>query len=390
VVAPLIATEEKKSTHKVEIVPVVLARHNNADSLSIIPVYGYTYVGRTSDWEGVKRAAYIPPDSLVDTRRPEFAFLADKAKDDGYARIKAMKLRGVVSFGLMVPVPDDTELGEDWAERLGVEHYEPPLAGEQKSRGVSLGGDEAGAPQVWAPKYDLDAFRRYHQLFKQGEPVVVTEKLDGANARYTYHDGQMHCGSRQRWLREYPDYSHVTVDFLKAQGCDEVKANAIIDKLVGKVGKRNMWWQILRDNPGIEAFCRDNPDAVLYGEIFGNVNCIKYGLVQDRFAAFDIMLAGEWMSHAFLRAMAESYVFSTVPMLNRESISEIFPRPIEPIPYDFDAICELAEGKTQVPGAKAGTIREGVVVSPIEERSDPHLGRVKLKVVSAAYLEKHR
>ena len=60
------------------------------------------------------------------------------------------------------------------------------------------------------------------------------------------------------------------------------------------------------------------------------------------------------------------------------------------MPYDFDTICELAEGPTLVKHAKEGTIREGVVVSPIEERSDPHLGRCKLKVVSGAYLEKYR
>ena len=60
------------------------------------------------------------------------------------------------------------------------------------------------------------------------------------------------------------------------------------------------------------------------------------------------------------------------------------------VPYDFDTICAMAEGPTLVKHAKEGTIREGVVVSPIEERTDPHLGRVKLKVVSGAYLERYR
>ena len=104
----------------------------------------------------------------------------------------------------MVPVPDDTHLGEDWAERLGLEHYEPPLASEQRRQDEGpLQDRRSDRPSVFAPKYDLDTFRRYHQLFEPGEPVVVTEKLDGANARYTCIDGEMHCGSRERWIREF-------------------------------------------------------------------------------------------------------------------------------------------------------------------------------------------
>lgn len=380
------AVEEKKSTHKVEIVPVELTPHSGADLLSIVPVFGYTYVARTEDWVGVKRAAYIPPDSIVDASRPEFAFLAPTAKGlDLKVRIKAKKLRGVVSFGLMVPVPDDTPLGDDWAERLGVEHYEPPLAGESKSKGKGpiLGGDVAPAPLVYAPKYDLDAFRRYHKLFTPGEPVVVTEKLDGANARFVCSGDQMHCGSRERWTREFPDYSHVTLEFLTAQGVSPEKAEGILAGLSLRAGhppKRNIWWQALRDNPGLEGFCRDQPGTIIYGEVYGDVNCIKYGLGGNRFAAFDLLMKnGKWANPQTVRDVCLGYSIPQVPAISPD-----------PIPYDFDLLCELAEGPTLVAGAKPGTIREGVVVSPIREREDPHLGRVKLKIVSGAYLEKYR
>jgi hypothetical protein len=50
-----------ESTHRVEIVPVNLEPHPNADTLSIVRVFdGYTCVVRTADWEGVPFAAYIP------------------------------------------------------------------------------------------------------------------------------------------------------------------------------------------------------------------------------------------------------------------------------------------------------------------------------------------
>ncbi|MBM4258012.1 MAG: hypothetical protein FJ147_19230 [Deltaproteobacteria bacterium] len=75
-----------KSTHRVEVVPVQLEAHPNADSLSIVRIFdGYTCCVRTADWQDGQLAAYIPPDSVVDSTRPECAFLA------GHERIKVRK-----------------------------------------------------------------------------------------------------------------------------------------------------------------------------------------------------------------------------------------------------------------------------------------------------------
>jgi hypothetical protein len=105
------------------------------------------------------------------------------------------------------------------------------------------------------------------------------------------------------------------------------------------------------------------------------VNCLVY-FSQVQFAAFDLMFAGNWQDaeHASL-----GHQLPWVPRLTPE-----------PIPYDFERICEMAEGLTTVPGAKPGTIREGLVVSPLRERVDGRVGRVKMKVVAAAYLERYR
>lgn len=46
----------------------------------------------------------------------------------------------------------------------------------------------------------------------------------------------------------------------------------------------------------------------------------------------------------------------------------------------------LVDGPTTVPGAKG--IREGIVIRPVTERHVRGLGRLILKVVSNAYLEK--
>ena len=57
-------------------------------------------------------------------------------------------------------------------------------------------------------------------------------------------------------------------------------------------------------------------------------------------------------------------------------------------PYSAEKLAELAEGKTTFEGA--GHIREGTVITPIQERTHPEIGRVQLKYVSNDYLSKKK
>lgn len=366
------AVAEKK--YPVEIVPVEMQKHPNADTLSVVQVYGYTCVVRTEDWQGVKRAAYIPPDSMVKVALPEFNFLLKDAKADGKARIRAKKLRGVVSFGLLVPVADDAELGADYAERLQVEHYEPEIHGGGGQKGVFVKGEVAPGPNLTAPKYDLENFRRYSRLLNDCEMVQITEKVDGTNSRYVYYDGQMYCGSRLTWKREYPDWSYITMEFLLNAGQTPENAAITLEKLNDKKAPQSLWWQILRETPELEQFCRDNPGVVVYGEVAGTTNCIKY-CESNHFAAFDILKDGKWMHCKEAREFG-----STLPWVPLLAETE----------YSFDKVCDLAEGSSVWDKVTRSVIKEGCVVVPLEERYDHRLGRVKLKCVSGSYLEKFK
>ncbi len=318
-----------KSTHLVEVVPIRLEPHPNADSLSIVRVFdGYTCCVRTADWEGKTKGAYIPPDSVVDSARPEFAFLA------GHERIKVKKLRGIVSMGLLMPVADDVALGANLAEELGVAHYDPPLP-------LSSSGEATHAPAGYRPAYDVDTLRRYAHVFEAGEPVWITEKIHGASARYCWVGDAMHVGSRTEWKRE---------------------------------GKNNLWWQVVERYPELTEFCRAHPDLTVYGEVFGNVQDLKYGAKpgEIRFSVFDLLSGSEWIKAAEARQIGAALPW--VPLLS-ESTS-----------FDLETILALAEGKSLIAGATH--IREGIVVKPLLERTHPEVGRVCLKVVANGYLER--
>lgn len=144
-----------ESTHRVEVVRLDEVRtHPNADALDLVTVWGYPACVRRGDFKAGDLIAYIPPDSVVDTTRPEFSFLGE------HTRIKA--------------------------KRLGITHYEPPAPEES--------GAEAGPPPPlsgYVAKFDVEAMRRYVDLFEPGEPVQVTEKLHGGSARFVWADGRM-------------------------------------------------------------------------------------------------------------------------------------------------------------------------------------------------------
>lgn len=159
------------STFKVEVVPVKLLPHPHADSLSIVKVFGengYTVVVKTADWQGVDRGAYIPPDSVVPDA-PEYAFLGERDKD---RRVTVRRFRDVYSEGLLMPAPAGAAIGEDVAARMGVTHYEPPAT-------TDTTGDAETPPLGVRPVYDLEHHKRYGNLLRPGEDVVISEKLHG-------------------------------------------------------------------------------------------------------------------------------------------------------------------------------------------------------------------
>ncbi len=174
-------------THKVEIVPVVLEKHPDAEKLSIVRVYNFTVVVNTEDWKDVTKAAYVQPDSVMpDT--PEYRFLKETGnirkerehilsvqseqvqgewipvteeerqkrlaaleakvdKNTKYLRITVKKLRGVISMGMLLPCPEGAEIGDDVAERLGITHYVEPIEEEKQQSRRHQGDDVAPAPQ---------------------------------------------------------------------------------------------------------------------------------------------------------------------------------------------------------------------------------------------------
>ena len=125
------------STHLVEVVPIKLYPHGNADSLSIVYPFGedgYTVVVKTEEWKDRTMGAYIPPDSIVPDV-PDFAFLG------GHRHIKVRRYRGILSQGLMWKAPEGSQIGDNVAAlwELPTITHPSPLVAQEKLHGFTEG-----------------------------------------------------------------------------------------------------------------------------------------------------------------------------------------------------------------------------------------------------------
>lgn len=325
-----------KSTHQAIVVPVVLEKHPNptADFLSVITIENtFTVVVRTSDWVGRDRGVYIQPQNIVDTDRPEFSFLR-KREGEQWIRIKPMRLKGVYSYGLLIPALEGSEIGDDLTEYYNIKHWEP----EEK---LSTGGNLVNGGRFHSiSKYDIDSAFKLHEHIPPTQLVVVTEKLHGANFRL-YSDGETtYVGSRTNWIAE---------------------------------GENIFWgaYRWLQQNSDVEGFLRDKPYHVLYGEAYGQVQSLKYGLKNTRFAGFDIRLPNlgflPWYDYSELMS---KYRIPTVPY-----IGEFY--------HYHEKLKQFANGNSLIDGANH--IKEGVVIRPVDELYHDSVGRLVYKIINPEF-----
>lgn len=335
------------STHAIEIIEInQIEPHPNpeAERLEITHIWGWQCCIGKGQFKPNDKAIYIPPDFEVPLNRPEFAFLK-RAESRDYERIKVRRFKGAYSQGLLIPLPAEMAnlpVGSNVMETLGIRRYEPL---------ISLGTEGENLPDpvnVYAPKFDVENYARFTNIFQLNESVVVTEKIHGANCRFVYAQNQQgewmqFVGGRSVWLKE-------------------------LETIV--------YWQALKQNPGISAWCQANPGKVLYGEVFGKVQILRYGVQRNEvfFCAFAILDKTRWLDY-------EEAVHSIAPFGIKWA-------PLVYLgPFDPAKILPLAEGDSRWPGANH--LAEGIVIIPIHERMHEEIGRVCLKVVSNRYLEKY-
>ena len=124
--------------HDVSVIRIgEVIKHEGADTLAITEVDGRPVIMRLGEYATGDLAVYVPIDSLVPVTDPRFAFLKPNAV--GMSRIKAMRLRGVFSMGLLVKPDADMTEGEE--PDLGANGDDASDEGEGERRAGQAEGD---------------------------------------------------------------------------------------------------------------------------------------------------------------------------------------------------------------------------------------------------------
>lgn len=329
--------EKEQTDFHVEVGAVTrIEKHPNADTLSIGECCGAPVIFQTGTYNEGDLAVYVPVDAIVPADDERWAFLA------GHWRIKAKKLRGIYSQGILTKPDPSWPVGYDARADLRIEKYEALAFGESGGPNRQRGPSPGSEPDPhYLPHYGVESYRRYKNALEVGEEVHLSEKLHGSAGKACYRDGRL-------WVASHNHY----------------KAYSETD----------LWWHVAIKYNLAEKLARVDGIGVFF-EVFGQVQDLKYGAKQGEmfirvYDAYDIV-SKTWLNYDELVSLCTMLGLDMVPLLYRG-------------PWDPEKLLPLANGPSTVPGAN--NIREGFVVKPVVEREVRGLGRVSLKVVGSAYL----
>lgn len=169
-----------------------------ADNIEQVTIDGWTCVSKKGEFAPGQLCVYFEIDSFLPVR-PEFEFLRRTscrkiAGQEGF-RLKTIRLRGVLSQGLAIPISALKEcamynIGDDVTSVLDVTKYEPPIPAE-------LQGIAKGFFPSFVCKTDQERVQNIWDNIKdKKESFEVTIKLDGSSCTYYLHNGEFGVCSR--------------------------------------------------------------------------------------------------------------------------------------------------------------------------------------------------
>lgn len=355
------------ATFQVDIRPIVeVKEHPNADRLAIYFVQGISLqLVAQKGYEFGEEVIYFPLDSVLPDWVLDRIGLTGKLAGSAHNRVKTVRLRGELSQGIIAsPELFKDEIAErpntPLTEILQVEKYEPEMK-------ITMGGRLKTLPPG-VEFYDIEGCERYSHvlqfLINNRIPVVVTEKLEGANfACAVYKDGSQHVCSHRNSVVEDPD--------CKSQNAfwEATRSLELLERAAGLCSLEKADFVTIRGE-------------VIGPKIQGNI----YGLDKPVVRIFDLQINGRYVNYTR---------FLTLIRRTNRFVERYAPNEKLFVPAIYFG--ELGEwmGKATIQELSNGPsvfgddiLREGIVIKPMNEMTHPDIGRLILKQRSPLYLEK--
>lgn len=229
-------------------------------------------------------------------------------------RVKTIKLKGVYSECLLIPIsiiesiypglnadaiPEKIEDGTDLMSALQIFKFEPPVKMVQLASGKKIRYSENPNFQIY---YKFPNIKNVPGIFIEEDEVQITRKLHGTNARYgivkknklSLLDKILKFIKRDKWIDyEFVVGSHNVEKGSDSQGFYDTNVwYEIADKYKIKEKLWNYVKKIIGDSSKIGS------GVTIFGEIYGQgiQKGYDYDLKELKFAAFDIVENGEYLS----------------------------------------------------------------------------------------------
>lgn len=354
----------KVSKEKIE-----LSVHPNADALEIGKVGSYQVVVQKGLYENGDEIIFVPEKSVLKGKlKSEFEKYLVGSNND---RVKAARLRGEISSGIIIPKHlvedldiDSFDIGEDVSEKIGITKYEPPIPEELKGKVQAFDIPFVG-------NHDCMHANVYLNDLKNGERVVITEKLHGTQISLVYNfDDNSTMISSKGMLKSGLEIleSDENLYWIAAKN----------DDIVGKI-KRNFTQGVIQ----------------IFGELIPAIKKYNYGQSKPTIKIFDIRVNGESIPYDkappdLCEIWVPTIYDGTLQFIEKEVVlyenkdKGIRKTRIDNLLPKF--IVNLSKGKELVSGEEKH-IREGIVIRPYVDRCARDGTKLRLKLINPKYKE---
>lgn len=331
----------------------------NADRIEEVVVDGWSMVCQKGVHSVGDNVLYFEIDSFLpesDSRYESFMKFGIREFEGvkGH-RVKTVRLRGVYSQGVLLPLSEFPEIiapefDKDYSELLGIVKWEKPEV-------TGSSGDQKGSFPWFLRKSDQERIQNiYNKLRGSEEEFVGTLKMDGSSITVYYVDKTLDGEERVGYCSRNMELK-VTEGVQEISNLGKFEQGALNSDLFNKV---------------VELYEKTGKMYAIQGELVGagiQGNFEKFEKYQVfAYNIFDI-LKGDFVNYKKFKQLSEMVELRIVP--------EIYPNGrilLEPL----ETILQMAEGN----GLRA-SYREGIVWKSLE-------GTTQFKAISNEYLSKEK
>lgn len=333
-----------------------------ADRIELIGVKGWQLVAKKGEFQINDKCVFFEVDSMLPVSNEHFKFLESKANSEGFARLRTAKFKKQISQGLALPMSilppvkesvatrwpilrwlgfkdKQWEVDDDVTIGLGVEKYESDPWNGVKGGKAKLGGMAKGGLPPFVIRTDEERVQNLQWLITKyaGTLVSIVEKLDGSSMSVYLKDGEFGVCSRNLDLKR-----------------DETNA---------------FWARAIEDE--MEKKLEEVDNYVIQGELIGpGIQGNKYGLTKTEFRVFNVFNINteQYLSFDGMHNFCLLYGFDECPLLATGTLS--------------DSMSDLISMSVGYSKLNEKTIREGVVIRPLDYKFEHKIGRVSFKIIN--------